>query len=550
MAKQVIFDADVRSALKRGVDIVAGAVRVTIGPRGRNVALDKSWGSPTITNDGVSIAKEITLADKFENMGASIVKEVATKTNDKAGDGTTTAVVLTQAIVHEGLKRTALGANAMMVRRGIEAAAKDAVEELKRMAKPVKGKSDIRQVATISAESEELGKTIADIVEKVGKDGVVTVEESQSIGIESDFVEGMEFDKGYVSAYLMTNAERMEAEAKDVPILITDRKISTVKDLLPLLEKVAQSGKKELVIIADDVDGEALATIIVNKLRGIFSVLAVKAPGYGDRKKEILTDIAITVGGQVVTEDLGITLEKAELSMLGRANRVVATKDSTVIVGGKGKKSDIDARAASLRKQLENTDSKFDKEKLQERIAKLTGGVAVIRVGAATETEMKYLKDKIEDAVNATKAAIAEGIVPGGGAALAKVSKKLQDKQQRMSQKSTTMTAIEFQTGYSIVVKALNAPFIQIVANCGREDGQLLLDRVSKNDSKGWDAVTETEVDMYETGIIDPVKVTRSCVENAASAAAVLLTTEAAVADIPEENKGGPAMPGGMGGMD
>ena len=544
MAKQVIFDADVRSALKRGVDIVAGAVRVTIGPRGRNVALDKSWGSPTITNDGVSIAKEITLA------GASIVKEVATKTNDKAGDGTTTAVVLTQAIVHEGLKRTALGANAMMVRRGIEAAAKDAVEELKRMAKPVKGKSDIRQVATISAESEELGKTIADIVEKVGKDGVVTVEESQSIGIESDFVEGMEFDKGYVSAYLMTNAERMEAEAKDVPILITDRKISTVKDLLPLLEKVAQSGKKELVIIADDVDGEALATIIVNKLRGIFSVLAVKAPGYGDRKKEILTDIAITVGGQVVTEDLGITLEKAELSMLGRANRVVATKDSTVIVGGKGKKSDIDARAASLRKQLENTDSKFDKEKLQERIAKLTGGVAVIRVGAATETEMKYLKDKIEDAVNATKAAIAEGIVPGGGAALAKVSKKLQDKLQRMSQKSTTMTDIEFQTGYSIVVKALNAPFIQIVANCGREDGQLLLDRVSKNDSKGWDAVTETEVDMYETGIIDPVKVTRSCVENAASAAAVLLTTEAAVADIPEENKGGPAMPGGMGGMD
>jgi chaperonin GroEL len=551
MAKQVIFDADVRSALKRGVDIVAGAVKVTIGPRGRNVALDKSWGSPTITNDGVSIAKEITLADKFENMGASIVKEVATKTNDKAGDGTTTAVVLTQAIIHEGLKRTALGANAMMVRRGIEQAAKDAVDELKKMAKPVKGKSDIQQVATISAESEELGSTIADIVEKVGKDGVVTVEESQSFGIESDFVEGMEFDKGYVSAYMITNTERMEAEAKDVPILITDKKISTVKDILPLLEKVAQSGKKDLVIIADDVDSEALATFVVNKLRGIFNVLAIKAPGYGDRKKEILADIAIMVGGQVVSEDLGITLEKAELEMLGRAQRVVATKDSTVIVGGKGKKSDIDKRAASLRAQLENTTSKFDKEKLQERIAKLTGGVAVIRVGAATETEMKYLKDKIEDAVNATKAAIAEGIVPGGGAALAKVSKKLQERLQKLSQKSTSMTDVEFQTGYGIVMKALNAPFIQIVANCGREDGQLLLDRVSKNDNIGWDAMTEKEVDMFEAGIIDPVKVTRSGVENAASAAAVLLTTEAAVADIPEDKKA-PAggMPGGMGDMD
>src|SRR3990167_10501278 len=419
-AKQVIFDQEVRSALKRGVDIVAGAVRVTLGPKGRNVAIDKSWGGPTITNDGVSIAKEITLADKFENMGASIVKEVANKTNDKAGDGTTTAVVLTQAIIHEGLKRTAMGANAMMVRRGIEAAAKDAVEELRKMAKPVQGKKDVRQVATISAESEELGKTIADIVERVGKDGVVTVEESQSLGIESDFVEGMEFDKGYVSAYMVTNPERMEAEVKDAPILITDKKISTIKDILPLLEKVAQSGKKDLCIIADDVDGEALATFVVNKLRGAFNVLAVKAPGYGDRKKEMLADIAITVGGQVISEDLGV-----ELEMLGRAARVVATKDSTVIVGGKGKKSDIEERVASLRKQLENTDSKFDKEKLEERIAKLTGGVAVIRVGAATETEMKYLKDKIEDAVNATKAAIAEGIVPGGGSALAKVGAKL-----------------------------------------------------------------------------------------------------------------------------
>ena len=547
MAKQVIFDAEVRTALKRGVDIVAGAVRVTIGPRGRNVALDKSWGSPTITNDGVSIAKDITLADKFENMGASIVKEVATKTNDKAGDGTTTAVVLTQAIIHEGLKRTALGANSMMVRRGIEQAAKDTVEELKKMAKPVKGKSDIQQVATISAESEELGTTIADIVEKVGKDGVVTVEESQSFGIESDFVEGMEFDKGYVSAYMITNSERMEAEVKDVPILLTDKKISTIKDILPLLEKVAQSGKKDLVIIADDVDSEALATFVVNKLRGNFNVLAIKAPGYGDRKKEILADIAILVGGQVISEDLGIKLENAELDMLGRAARVVATKDSTVIVGGKGKKTDIDKRAASLKAQLENTTSKFDKEKLQERIAKLMGGVAVIKVGAATETEMKYLKDKIEDAVNATKAAIAEGIVPGGGATLAKVSKKLQEKLAKMSQKSSTMSDVEFQTGYSIVMKALNAPFLQIVVNCGREDGQLLLDKVNKADNMGWDAVTETEVDMFEAGIIDPVKVTRSGIENAASAAAVLLTTEAAVADIPEDKK--PAGPNGMGGM-
>ena len=549
MAKQVIFDEQVRSALKRGVDIVAAAVKVTLGPKGRNVALDKSWGGPTITNDGVSIAKEITLADKFENMGASIVKEVATKTNDKAGDGTTTAVVLTQAIIHEGLKRTALGANAMMVRRGIEAAAKDAVDELKKMAREVKGKNDIRQVATISAESEELGKIIADTVEKVGKDGVVTVEESQSFGIEADFVDGMEFDKGYVSAYMITNAERMEAETKDAAILITDKKISTVKDILPLLEKIAQSGKRDLVIIADDVDGEALATFVVNKLKGVFNVLAIKAPGYGDRKKEILADIAITVGGQVITDDLGISLEKAEPSMLGKANRVVATKDSTIIVGGKGKKSEIADRVAQLRKQVENTDSKFDKEKLEERIAKLSGGVAVIRVGAATETEMKYLKDKIEDAVNATKAAIAEGIVPGGGAALAKVGEKL-------GKKIDAKAHDEYTVGYRILLTALSAPLLQIAKNAGREDGAVVLQEVvKKGPAFGFNASAESDdesiVDMYEAGIIDPVKVTRSGVENAASAAAVLLTTEAAIADIPEEKKAAPAggdMGGGMGG--
>ena len=545
MAKQVIFDQQVRTALKRGVDVVANAVKVTLGPKGRNVALSKSWGGPTITNDGVSIAKEITLADKFEDMGASIVKEVATKTNDKAGDGTTTAVILTQAIVHEGLKRTALGANAMRVRRGIEAASKDALDELKKMAKPIKNKQDIRQVATISAESEELGKTIADTVEKVGKDGVVTVEESQSIGIESDFVDGMEFDKGYISAYLVTNGERMEAEIKDAPILITDKKISTIKDILPLLEKVAQSGKKELVIIADDVDGEALATFIINKLKGVFNILAVKAPGYGDRKKEMLADIAITVGATVISEDVGLTLEKAELEMLGKANRVVATKDSTVIVGGKGKKSDIAERVSSLKKQLENTDSKFDKEKLEERIAKLSGGVAVIRVGAATETEMKYLKDKIEDAVNATKAAIAEGIVPGGGAALAHVANKLHKKIDGKAHD-------EFTVGYRILLSALAAPLLQIVQNTGREDAAVILQEVVKRSSTfGFNAAAEGEeasiVDMFEAGIIDPVKVTRSGVENAASAAAVLLTTEAAVADIPEEKKSMPAMPGGMG---
>ena len=543
MAKEVLFDEKVRTALKRGVDTVAGAVKVTLGPKGRNVALSKSWGGPTITNDGVSIAKEIDLKDKFENMGAAIVKEVATKTNDKAGDGTTTAVVLTQAIVNEGLKRTALGANAMMVRRGIEAASADAVAELKKMARQIKGMNDIQQVATISAESEELGKTIAEVVEKVGKDGVVTVEEAQTTEIDYEYVEGMEFDRGYVSAYLITNADRMEAEVRDAPVLITDKKISTIKEILPLLEKVAQSGKRELVIIADDVDGEALATFIVNKLKGAFNVLAVKAPGYGDRKKEMLADLAITVGGQVISEELGLKLENAELNQLGKAQRVVATKDNTTIVGGKGKKSDIEARVAQLRKQLDMTDSKFDKEKLEERIAKLSGGVAVIRVGAATETEMKYLKDKIEDAVNATKAAIAEGVLPGGGASLAKVSAKL------LANVEKGKIHDEYAVGYRILSTALQAPLMQIVINAGREDGAVILQEVMKSGNMGFDASAEKMVDMFEAGVIDPVKVTRSGVENAASAAAVLLTTEAAIADIPEENKGGPAMPGGMGGM-
>jgi chaperonin GroEL len=541
--KQVLFDQDVRLALSRGVDIVAGAVRVTLGPRGRNVALDKSYGGPTITNDGVSIAKEITLKDRFENMGASVVKEVATKTNDKAGDGTTTAVVLTQAIITEGLKRIAMGANATVVRRGIEAAAKDAVAELRAMARPVKGTDDIRQVATISAESAELGATIAETIEKVGKDGVVTVEESQSFGIESEVVEGLSFDKGYLSHYMVTNPDRMEAVMKEAVVLVTDKKISAIQDVLPLLEKMAQSGKKELVIIADDVDGEALPTFVLNKLRGVFSVLAIKAPGYGDRKKEQLADIAITLGATVISEETGLKLLDADLSMLGKASRIIATKDSTVIIGGKGKKADIDKRISQLKTQYNQSDSKFDKEQLEERIAKLSGGVAVIRVGAATETEMKYLKDKIEDAVNATKAAIEEGIVIGGGSALAKVAAKLLKKQ-----KGNLLD--EYSIGYRILVSALSAPLMQIAKNAGREDAAVILrDVVSAGPAFGYDAASDDVeakiVDMFERGIIDPVKVTRSGVENAASAAAVLLTTEAAVADAPEDT---PAPAADMGG--
>lgn len=548
-AKKVIYDEQVKKALKIGVDTVANAVKVTLGPRGRNVILDKGFGSPMITNDGVSIAKEITLKDKFENMGAEIVKEVATKTNDSAGDGTTTATILMQALVTEGFRQTAMGMSPMAVRAGMEHAGKDVVAALKKLATPISKKDEIKQVATISAESEEIGQKIAETIDKVGKDGVVTVEESQSFGIETELTEGMEFDRGYVSPYMITNAERMEAEYREVPILITDKKISTVQAILPLLEKLAQTGKKELVIIADDVDGEALATFVVNKLRGGFSVLAVKAPGYGDRKKEILQDIAITVGGQVVSEDMGVKLENAEIEMLGRASRVVATKDSTVIVGGKGKKLDIDARVKALRGQRENTDSKFDKEKLEERIAKLSGGVAVIRVGAATETEMKYLKLKIEDAVNATKAAIEEGIVAGGGSALVKVSGELMKKLVDREEKRTI--GREEAVGYHIVLKALEAPLKQIAINCGKDDGSVILSKVRETKGNGgYDAVNDVIVpDMLKAGIIDPVKVTRSGVERAVSAAAMLLTTEAAIADEPEDAKPMPGgMPGGMGG--
>lgn len=543
--KQILFGQHVREALKEGVDAVGSAVRVTLGPRGRNVALDKGYGGPRITNDGVSIAKEISLKNKFANMGAEVMKEVATKTNDKAGDGTTTAVVLAQALISEGLKRTSMGVNAVMIRRGIEKASQDAVAELKKMAKEVKGKAEIEQVASISAESKELGKTIAETIGKVGKDGVVTVEESQSLGTEIDLVEGMEFDRGFVSAYMITNPDRMEAVMKDASVLVTDKKISAIQDVLPFLEKLLQTGRKELVIIADDVDGEALTTFVVNKLRGVFSVLAVKAPGYGDRKKEMLQDIAVTLGATVVSDETGMTLDTAELAVLGKAARVVATKDTTTLVGGKGKKADIDARIAQLKKQIETTDSKFDREKYQERLAKLSGGVAVIRVGAATETEMKYLKDKIEDAVNATKAAIAEGIVPGGGAALVKVADKLAKKIDATAHDEHTI-------GYKILINALYAPMRQIARNAGFEDaGVIVQEVVKKGGTWGFDAAADTAeplyVDMIAAGIIDPVKVTRSGVEHAASAAAVLLTTEAAVADEPEEKKEIPHTHGDMG---
>ncbi len=541
MAKQILFGEEARRKLHGGIGKAAHAVKVTLGPRGRNVVLDRSYGGPRITNDGVSIAKEITLTDKFENMGAEIVKEVANKTNDGVGDGTTTTVVLLEAMVEEGLSHLVKGSNAMAIRAGMEAARDAAVEEVKKMAKPVSGKEGVRQVATVSAESEELGNIIAETVEKVGKNGVVTVEESQGMELSHEVVEGLQIDKGYVSAYMVTNTERMEAEYRDANILVTDKKISNVQDVLPLLEKIAQSGRRELVIIADDVEGDALTTFVVNKLKGTFNVLAVKAPGYGDRKKEMLADIAAVVGAQVISTDTGDTFESATLAMLGKAARVVASKDNTVFVGGKGKKADITARIAQLKALAENTDSKFDKEKLEERIAKLSGGVAVIRVGAATETEMKYLKDKIDDAVKATKVSLEEGIVPGGGTALAKVARVLAAK------KRSGMSTDE-NVGFDIVVRALEQPLRQIALNAGKDDASLIVREIG--DSKGfagYDALKDEMVaDMAKAGIIDPAKVTRSAVENAVSAAAILLTTEAAVADIPEPKE---APAGGAGDM-
>lgn len=537
MAKVILFNQDARDALKRGVDAVANAVKVTIGPRGRNVVIEKGFGGPTVTNDGVTIAKEISLADKFENMGAEIVKEVATKTNDKAGDGTTTSVVLTQALVEAGLKRSEEGGNSMALRRGIEAATSDALEALKKMAKPVKTDIEVRQVATISAESAEIGEIIAETIKKIGKDGVVTVEESPSFGVESEVVEGLEIDKGYVSAYMVTDAERMEAKYKDLPVLLTDKKISNVKEILPFLEKLAATGKKELMIIADDIEGEALTTFVLNKLRGGFNILGVKAPGFGERKKELLEDIAVTIGAKVLSEATGLTLENAELAVLGRAT-VISTKDKTVLVGGKGKKSEIDKRVAMLKAQKEGA-SKFDQEQLDARIGKLTGGVAVLKVGAATETEMKYLKLKIEDAVNATKAAIAEGIVVGGGAALAKAAKKIEEKfkASKLAQ-DENQEANDYRAGYLALVDALKEPLRQIARNAGRDEQVVVSEVLRGEESSGYNALADEFVpNMFKEGIIDPVKVERTALENASSAVAILLTTEVAIAEEPEKKE-------------
>ncbi|MFA7216364.1 MAG: chaperonin GroEL [Candidatus Paceibacterota bacterium] len=551
MAKQIIFNEEARRALKRGIDKVADAVKVTIGPKGRNVVLDKSFGAPTITNDGVSIAREIVLKDPVENMGAEIIKEVASKTNDIAGDGTTTSVILAQAIIGEGMKHTNMGLGVMGIRSGIESATKDVVLALKEISKPIKTKEEIRQVATISAESEELGKIIADTIDKVGKDGVVTVEESQVSGVVSEVVEGLEFDKGYISPYMITNTERMEAEYKDVPVLVTDKKISAIKDILPLLESLAKTGKKDLVVIADDVDGEALTTFILNKLRGGFNILAIKAPGYGDRKKDMLADVAVVLGATLVSDEVGLNLETVDISVLGKVDRIVSTKDSTVIVGGKGKKADIDKRVSGLKKQIEKISSKFDKEKMEERIAKLSGGVAVIKVGAVTETEMKYLKLKIEDAVNATKAAISEGIVAGGGVALVKASQTVRVKFEKelLAKKSKISGTDEYTIGYEIILNACEMPLKQIAINCGKGDGSIILEYVkATKENGGYDALKDKIVeDVFKEGIIDPLKVTRTGLQNASSAGAVLLTTEVAIAEEPKEEKAPNPDIGGMG---
>lgn len=553
MAKQIQFSKEAREALRGGVNKAGDAVRVTIGPRGRNVVLEQPYGSPQITNDGVTIVREVELSDKFENMGAEIMKEVANKTNDFSGDGTSTAIIVAQRLINEGLDAANNGTNAMGLRLGIEAAAKTAVSELKKMATQIKSKSEIKQVATISAESEETGKIIAETIERVGKDGVVTVEESQTFGVESDVVEGLQFDNGYISPYMVTNAERMEAEFTDAQILITDQKISSVKEILPFLEKLINAGKKELVIIADDVEGEALTTFVVNRLRGGLNVLAVKAPGFGDKKKDMLEDIAVLTGGTVITEETGLSLDMIDTQHLGKAKRVVSTKENTTIVGGKGKKDDIHARAEQLRAEAENADSQYTKESLYERIGKLTGGVAVIRVGAATETEIKYLKFKIEDAVNATKAAIEEGIIPGGGATLLRVADQLKKTGVKPTLGSFKK---EFDEGVALFLKALEGPLSQIAENAGK-NGREIVDAVRGTKSPaGYDAQKDEMIDdMISAGIIDPVKVTRSGIQNAASAAAMFLTTEAAIVEEPkpekDENAGGMGggMPGGMPGM-
>jgi len=536
-AKQIIFAEEARHALERGVNTLADAVKITLGPKGRNVVLEKKYGSPTITNDGVTIAKEIELKDPFENMGAQLAKEVATKTNDIAGDGTTTATLLAQAMVREGLKNVAAGANPMILKRGIEKAVQIVVEEIKKVSQPVDKKESILQVAAISAADEEIGSLIAQAMDKVGKDGVITVEESKTMGTDLEVVEGMQFDRGYVSAYMVTDSDRMEAILNDPYILLTDKKINLIKDLLPILEKVVQRGKP-LLIIAEDLEGEALATLIVNKLRGTLNVVAVKAPGFGDRRKEMLNDIAIVTGGQVVSEEVGRTLENTTLEMLGQARQIKVTKDECTIVDGKGDNKEIKARIGQIKNQIENTTSDYDKEKLQERLAKLAGGVAVIQVGAATETEMKEKKHRIEDALSATRAAVEEGVVPGGGVTLLQITPEL-DKVKEIG---------DVATGMSIVRKALSEPLRQIANNAGVE-GSVIVEKVmALPKGQGYNALTGEYVDMIKAGIVDPAKVTRSALQNAASIAAMLLTTESLITEIPEKEKSMP-MPGGPGGM-
>ena len=540
MAKKIIYGEEARKAIERGVNQLADTVKITLGPKGRNVVLDKKFGTPLITNDGVTIAKEIELEDAFENMGAQLIKEVSTKTNDVAGDGTTTATVLAQAMINEGLKNLAAGANPMTMKRGIQKAAADAVEAIKSVSQPVSGTKDIARVGTISSGDEHIGTLIAEAMEKVSQNGVITIEESKTAETYSDVVEGMQFDRGYLSPYMVTDPDKMEAVIDDAMILLTDKKISNIQEVLPLLEQIVQAGRK-LLIIAEDVEGEALATIVLNKLRGTFTCICVKAPGFGDRRKEMLQDIAILTGGQVISSELGMELKEADLSMLGQAHQVKVTKENTVIVDGAGDKKEIKSRAAQIERQIETTTSDYDREKLQERLAKLSGGVAVIKVGAATETEMKEKKLRIEDALNATRAAVAEGIVAGGGTAYviaAKAAEKLVG----------TLEGDE-KTGAAIVAKALKAPIMQIAANAGVE-GAVILNNVAgnKNVNYGYDAANDTYGDMIKLGIVDPTKVCRSALENAASVASMVLTTESLVADIPEKNPPMPAAPD-MGGM-
>ena len=545
MAKQLVFEEEARRNLKQGIDALADAVKTTLGPKGRNVALDKKWGSPTVTHDGVTVAKEIELEDPFQNMGAQLLKEAATKTNDVAGDGTTTATVLAQSIVNEGLKNVTAGANPMLLKRGIEASSDAIVSALKDMATPVAGQEEIAQVASNSAADSQIGDLIAEVMAKVGKDGVITVEESKGLQFETEYVEGMQLDRGYLSPYFVTNNERMEAELDAPYLLITDKKISSAQDIVPLLEKLVQVGKRELIVIAEDVDGEALATLVLNKLRGMFNAMAIKAPGFGDRRKAMLRDIAILTGGQILSEEVGRTLESAQLEDLGQADKVISSKDATTIVGGHGGTDEIQGRIEEIRAEIDTSTSDYDREKLQERLAKLAGGVAILRVGAATETELKYRKTRVEDALSATRAAVEEGVVPGGGVALINSVSSLDSLDD--------MDDADAATGARILRRALEEPMRMIASNAGL-DGAVVIEKVrglheGGQANTGYDVIQNDYVDMMDAGLSDPVKVTRSAVENASSIAAMILTTAALVTDIPEEEKPMPAGDPGMGGM-